>query len=304
MLYDNALLTWVYLEAFQLTGDRFYGGIASQTLDYVLREMARVGGGYYSTQDADSEGEEGKYFVWRPEEIEQTLGDGTGQLLCRYLGVTEDGNFEAGSSVLHVDAELRELAQSSGMDEEELERLVEAGKGRLFEVRQERIAPARDDKIIVAWNGLMMSAMAQGYNILREPSYLDSARGTASFILSELVVEGELMHTWKDGRARFRAFQDDYACLVNGLLDLYEASFEVMWLSRRRYVPAFLGPGPGRVLLHRSGGRRPHRADEKSLRQRHSIGKFHRCPGAVAARGAARRPFLPGSGRLDAADVE
>jgi len=234
MLYDNALLTWVYLEALQVTGDNFYGVIASQTLDYVLREMSRVGGGYYATQDADSEGEEGKYFVWNPHELAQILGEEDGQLLCRYLGVTEDGNFEAGTSILHVDEELPELAQSLGMEAGELERLVEAGKGRLFAARQQRIAPARDDKIIVAWNGLMISAMAQGFNILRESSYLDSARETASFILSELVVDGELMHTWKDGKPRYRAFQDDYACLVNGLLDLYEASFEVAWLESAR----------------------------------------------------------------------
>ena len=233
MLYDNALLTWVYLEALQMTGDMLYGTVATQTLDYVLREMTRVGGGYYATQDADSEGEEGKFFVWSPEEIERALGEDAA-LFSRYFGVTQEGNFEGGSSILHVAEELPELARSLGVDETEFERVVESGKVKLFAARQGRVAPARDDKIIVAWNGLMMSAMAQGFNVLGEAAYLNSAREAASFILSELVVEGELMHTWKDGRARFRAFQDDYACLVNGLLDLYEASFEVKWLEAAR----------------------------------------------------------------------
>ena len=233
MLYDNALLTWVYLEALQMTGDMLYGTVASQTLDYVLREMTRMGGGYYSTQDADSEGEEGKFFVWSPEEIEHALGEDA-PLFSRYFGVTQEGNFEGGSSILHVAEELPELARSLGVDETELARVVESGRVRLFAARQGRVSPARDDKIIVAWNGLMMSAMAQGFNVLGEAAYLNSAREAASFILSELVVEGELMHTWKDGRARFRAFQDDYACLVNGLLDLYEASFEVKWLEAAR----------------------------------------------------------------------
>ena len=233
MLYDNALLTWVYLEALQMTGDMLYGTVASQTLDYVLREMTRVGGGYYATQDADSEGEEGKFFVWSPEEIERALGEDAA-LFSRYFGVTQEGNFEGGSSILHVAEELPELARSLGVDETEFERVVESGKVKLFAARQGRVSPARDDKIIVAWNGLMMSAMAQGFNVLGEAAYLNSAREAASFILSELVVEGELMHTWKDGRARFRAFQDDYACLVNGLLDLYEASFEVKWLEAAR----------------------------------------------------------------------
>ena len=234
MLYDNALLTWVYLEAFQQTGGQFYRSVSEETLDYVLREMSSPEGGYCSTQDADSEGEEGKFFVWHPAEVEEVLGEAASRLFCRYYDITPEGNFEGGSSILHVDTNLPQLARFLRVDDAELKEVVQAGKAKLFEVRARRVAPGRDDKIIVAWNGLMISAMAQGYRILGNQEYLESSRAAATFILEEMVVDGELLHSYKDGVARLKAYQDDYACFANGLLDLYEASFEVRWLSEAR----------------------------------------------------------------------
>ena len=234
MLYDNALLTWVYLEAHQVTGDVLYGRVVREILDYALREMTQPGGGFYATQDADSEGQEGKFFVWTPEEIEATLGSEKASLFQRYYGVTAGGNFEHGASVLHVDVELPDLARGLNVEEEELRRVVDEGRERLLGVRQQRVAPGRDEKLLVSWNGLMISAMARAYQALGEPAYLQAAGQAADFILQTLVQGGRLLHTCKDGRPQLAAYQDDYACLVNGLLDLYEASLELRWLRAAR----------------------------------------------------------------------
>ena len=234
MLYDNALLTWVYLDAFQVTGDDFYRRIVAETLAYVQREMTDPEGGFYATQDADSEGEEGRYFVWQPAEVEALLGAEEARLFMRYYDVTPEGNFEDGKSILHVDAELADVARLLQVDEEVLRQAVEQGKQRLFEARAQRVAPGRDEKILVAWNGLMISAMARAHQILGEETYLETAVRAAEFILGEMVVDGQLLHTCKDGQARLPAYQDDYACLCNGLIDLYEASFDPRWLRAAR----------------------------------------------------------------------
>jgi len=234
MLYDNGLLVWVYLEAFQLTGDEFYSRVVRETLDYVRREMTGPEGGFFATQDADSEGEEGKYFTWKPEELEALLGEEEGRLLARYFDVTSGGNFEEGQSILHVDAEMEDLARLLGEEEEHLRGVIQRGREKLFEVRSRRIPPGTDEKILVAWNGLMISAMARAYQILGEDAYLGAGAKAADFILEKMVVDGRLMHTSKDGQARIPAYQDDYACLINSLLDLYEASFDLRWLRMAR----------------------------------------------------------------------
>ena len=236
MLYDNGLLVWVYLEAFQLTGDDFYRRVARETLDYVRREMTGPEGGFYATQDADSEGEEGKYFTWKPEEIEALLGEEEGRLFARYFDVTPGGNFEAGQSILHVDTEIEEMARLLGEEEEHLRGVIQRGRGKLLEVHTRRIPPGTDEKILVAWNGLMISAMARAYQILGEDAYLEAGAKAADFILEKMVVDGRLMHTSKDGQARIPAYQDDYACLINSLLDLYEASLDLRWLRVARQL--------------------------------------------------------------------
>ena len=230
MLYDNALLTWVYIEAYQVTGDAFYRHVVEETLAYIQREMTQPGGGFYATQDADSEGEEGKFFVWVPEEVEEVLGVEEARLFMRYYDVTPEGNFEHGTSILHVDTEAGELSRFLEVEAEVLDQVIKCGREKLFALRQERIAPGRDEKILVSWNGLMIGAMARAHQVLGGNLYLEAASEAASFILDNMVVGGELQHTYKDGKARLPAYQDDYACFINGLLDLYEASLDLHWL--------------------------------------------------------------------------
>ena len=230
MLYDNALLVPVYLDAWQATGTDLYGCVARETLDYVIREMTTPEGGYCSTQDADSEGEEGRFFLWTPEQVEEVIEDEeTAHLFCRCYDVTPEGNFE-GANILHRSSEPEGLTRFLDIDPERLASAISAARTALFEARRQRVTPGRDDKVITSWNGLMISAMARGSQVLGDPGYLDSACRAARFLLEALVVDGGLFHVYKDGRARIAAFQDDYAALVTGLVDLYEATFEESWL--------------------------------------------------------------------------
>ena len=231
MLYDNALLAPVYVDAWQVTSNPRYARVVRETLDYVLREMTTRDGGYCAAQDADTEGEEGKFFVWTPEQVEDVIDDEeTARLFCAFYDITQQGNFE-GNSILHTAADVEEQARLLGVSEQALETALDDGRRRLFEDRSWRVAPGRDDKVLVAWNGMMISAMARGYEAFGETAWLDSARLAARFLLDQLVVGGELWHSWKDGKAPVGAFQDDYAALIGGLVDLYEASFEPTWLA-------------------------------------------------------------------------
>jgi uncharacterized protein YyaL (SSP411 family) len=233
MLYDNALLTNLYLEGYRITTDSLYKRVVVETLGYVVREMTQDNGGFYSTQDADSEGEEGKFFVWDQDEIQSVLGADDGDLFCRYYDVTKEGNFEDGRSILNIPHELVDVAELLGVEKKLLIERLEIGRRKLFEVRETRIKPGRDEKIQANWNGLMISAFAQASQVLENPSYLRIAESAASFILREMRNEkGLLLHTYKDGNARFIGYQDDYAFLIAGLIDLYEATFEMTWLQQ------------------------------------------------------------------------
>ena len=232
MLYDNALLVPAYLEMFQRTGDERYATVVRETLDYVLREMTAPEGGFYSTQDADTEGEEGKFFIWSEEEIVATLGPDDAPLFNAAYGVTPRGNWE-GKNILNRVGDHDALAESAGMTPQQFAQKLKDCRERLRNARSERVAPARDEKILVAWNGLMISAMSQAAAILDEPRYLDAAKRAAQFQLESVRDEsGRLLHSFKDGRARFAAYLDDYACLINGLLDLYAADFAPIHLER------------------------------------------------------------------------
>ena len=232
MLYDNALLTVLYLEAFQFTGEPLFQRIVQETLSYVIREMTDPQGGFYSTQDADSEGEEGKFFVWDPEEVHALLGEEDGRLFCRQYDVRPEGNFEQGKSILNIPVEPPELARFLDVDPARLETAARRGREIMAAVREDRVKPERDEKIQVSWNGLMISAFARAYQVLGSPEYLETAREAAGFVLQHMRTEsGRLMHTYKSGRARFLGYHDDYAFFCNGLLDLYEASFDPDWLE-------------------------------------------------------------------------
>ena len=230
MLYDNALLARVYLEARQATGSAFYGSIAADVLDYVLREMTSPEGGFYSAQDADSEGEEGKFFVWTPQEIEAVLGAEEGRVVSRFYGVTEGGNFEHGKSALHIPLPPAAFAEQEGMEAGKLLDLLQRARRRLFEARERRVKPGLDDKVLASWNGLMIGAMALGGRILERGDCVEAARRAAGFVLERMRGERGLLRTHRGGQSRLNAYLDDYAFLLAGLLDLYEASFEPRWV--------------------------------------------------------------------------
>ena len=233
MLYDNALLTVAYLEAYQLTGYAYYARIARETLDYVLREMTDEAGGFHSTIDADSEGEEGKYFVWSPDEVTDLLGKKGGKLFGEFYDVSEAGNFE-GHSILNVPVPAAQFAEAHGMDTEELEAKLAACRETLLEARGERIPPGKDDKILADWNGLMISAFARGYQVLGDERYREAAECAAGFVLTKMQPDGQLQHAYRHGKSYQPAFLDDYAFVLEGFLDLYEATFDAKWVSEAR----------------------------------------------------------------------
>ncbi len=235
MLYDNALLSRLYLHVYQKTNDEFYRRIAEETFAYVAREMTNEQGGFYSTQDADSEGYEGKFFVWTPQEIINILGAEDGRLFSDYYDVTEAGNFE-GVNILHVSRSVKDTAKAAGVLVERLTEALERGRRELFAAREKRVKPARDEKILTAWNGLMLASFAEAAAILERDDYLNIARRNAEFVLDNLRRDGLLLRTYKDGQAKLNAYLDDYAFYADGLLALYEASGEVRWLEEAQAI--------------------------------------------------------------------
>jgi uncharacterized protein YyaL (SSP411 family) len=230
MLYDNAQLARVYLVAHQVTGNPFYRRIVEETLDYVLREMTHPEGGFYATQDADSEGEEGKFYVWTADEIEAVLGESDAELFKLAYGVTEGSNWE-GKNILLLDRTVEEVATSAGISVEAARAALERGRKVLFERRAQRVWPGRDEKILTAWNGLMIRAFAEAARALDRDDYRVAAIRAADFILHKLGQNGRLLRTYKDGVAKLNGYLEDYANLADGLLALYAATFDVHWFS-------------------------------------------------------------------------
>jgi hypothetical protein len=187
-------------------------------------------GGFYSTQDADSEGHEGQFFVWTPAEIKEALGEDDGALFCAYYDVTESGNFE-GQNILHVSRTVEEVAKEAEVSVERLTKVLERGRRELFEVRERRVKPGRDEKVLTAWNGLMLASFAEASAILERGDYRDVAERNAQFVLDNLRRESLLLRTYKDGQARLNGYLEDYAFFADGLLALYEATGELRWLE-------------------------------------------------------------------------
>jgi uncharacterized protein len=233
MLYDNALLSRLYLHVHQATGDPFFRRVTEETLDYVVREMTDARGGFFSTQDADSEGVEGKFFIWSAAEIIELLGREDGALVCAYYGVIEAGNFE-GENILHVARPLEVVAREQGVQGEHLSETIERGRRKLLAARERRVKPERDEKVLTAWNGLMLTSFAEAAAVLERADYREVAERNAEFILSALRSNGALLHVYKDGRAKQQGFLDDYACVAQGLLALYEATGALRWLEAAR----------------------------------------------------------------------
>ncbi len=229
MLYDNALLTLAYLEAFQLTGRAEFAQVARDILTYVEREMTTPQGGFYSATDADSEGEEGTFFVWTPADIRAVLDPEVAKLMLAYYGVTEKGNF-GGKTILHVTRSLADVAKELGFAPEQAEQMRQAARAKLYAARLTRIPPHKDKKIVVSWNGLMIAAFARAAHVLNVRAYAQQAARGADFILTHLKKKQQLQRSALDGVVSGAAYLDDYAFLAAGLLDLYEASFEARWL--------------------------------------------------------------------------
>ena len=220
MLYDNAQLAALYLHAWLAFGDPEYRRVAEETLDYLLREMTDPAGGFYSAQDADSEGEEGKFFVWTPDEVRAVLGPEQAEAALRYWGLDRGPNFE-GRNVLWLPGE----PDPEGMA---------AARRALFEARERRVRPARDDKVLAAWNGLACQAFAEAGRVLGREDYVAAAVRNAAFVLEAMRVDGRLLRSWRAGRARFAAYLEDYAMVAAALLEVHQATFERRWLDEAR----------------------------------------------------------------------
>ncbi|HEX6384217.1 MAG TPA: thioredoxin domain-containing protein [Anaerolineae bacterium] len=231
MLYDNALLSRVYLHAWQITGKPLYRRVTEETLDFVAREMRHEDGGFYSSYDADSEGEEGKFYVWEADEIRQALAEDA-DLFMRYYGVSEGGNWE-GKNILHIAREPEEVAREFDISVDEVEARVAAARDKLYRVRTRRVWPGLDDKVLTAWNGLMLASFAEAGRDLNRPDYTEIAVKNAQFLYDHMrTEEGRLLRTWKaDSEARYNAYLEDYACLADGLLALYQNTFDERWFA-------------------------------------------------------------------------
>lgn len=236
MLYDNAQLARVYLHAFQVTGKPLYKRIVEETCDYLLREMTEPGGGFYSAQDADSEGEEGRFFVWSVAEVQKIL-QVDAPLFMEAFDVTAGGNFE-GHSILHVQVPLALLAEKYKLAEAEVESRLARARMQLWAVRERRIKPLRDEKVLTAWNGLALAALSEAARVLERADYLLAAQRNAEFVLGTLhTANGRLLRTWRAGSpAKLNAYLEDYANYADGLLELYQATFEETWFVAARQL--------------------------------------------------------------------
>jgi len=239
MLYDQALFALSCLETYQATGAEYYSQIAREIFTYVLRDMAHPDGGFYSAEDADSEGQEGRFYIWNENEIYEILGKDNADLTARVFGVQREGNFREeasglahGSNILHLRMPLSKIAEGLNVTLPELEARIASIRDQLFNARQNRIRPSKDDKILTDWNGLMIAVLARGSQVLEDQSCLEAAMKSADFILVHLrEPNGRLLHRYRDGEAAIQAHLDDYAFLVWGLIEIYESCFDAAYLK-------------------------------------------------------------------------
>ncbi len=237
MLYDQALLAMAYTEAYSALGKEEYGKVSREIFTYILRDMTSPEGGFYSAEDADSEGHEGRFYVWKPGEVQSHLGKEDGDLFCRFYGVDPEGNFEEGASVLHIPRPVEHFAAGEKMDPKDLGEILERGREKLFYVREKRIHPLKDDKVLTSWNGLMIAALAKGFQALQDPLFSDAACRAADFILGQMrTPQGNLYRRWREGEVAISGFLEDYAFLVWGLIELYEATFRVGYLEEALHL--------------------------------------------------------------------
>jgi uncharacterized protein YyaL (SSP411 family) len=231
MLYDNAQLAALYVHGWLATGDAEYRRIAEQTLDYLLREMRHPAGGFYSATDADSEGEEGKFFVWSPDEVADALGDRElAEAALAYWGLRDGANFE-GHNILFVPREPTEVAAALGVAPAELQARIARAREILYRVRARRVPPGLDDKVLAAWNGLALEALAEAGSALGRPDYIEAAVRGAHFLMAEMRRDGRLRRTWRDGEGRIAGYLEDHAMVGAALVEVYQATFDRRWLA-------------------------------------------------------------------------
>ena len=281
MLYDNALLARLYLHAWLVTGRGLYRRIVEETLDYALREMTGEHGGFFSATDADSEGEEGKFFVWTPAELEAILGAEDAGLFGAFFGVSAKGNFE-GKNILNIPVKAADFARRQGVALERVVEVVRRGKEALRAAREGREHPLLDDKALASWNGLMLRALAEAGAALERGDYLDAAERNAAFLLERMRTEGRLMRSFREGQAKLPGFLEDYAFVADGLTALYEATFERRWLDAARelaeeMISLFWDEGEG--CFYDTG--REH--EELVVRPRDVFDNAQPCGGSVAS---------------------
>ena len=300
MLYDNALLSTTYLEAYQLTSEPEFARVARETMDYILNRMTGPGGEIYSTEDADSEGEEGKYYVWTLAEIQEILGHDRARAFVYVYDVTESGNWEQ-KTVLNLPRTLTQASIMLGRDPEELRTQIAEDRQKLLEVRERRVPPGKDTKVLASWNGLMITPLAEGARILKDDRYLAAARRAARFLLENMTTsEGLILHAYKDGRARFNAYLDDYANVIDGLTRLYEVSGEVEWLDAAlKFVDVILD----RFLDKEAGGFFYTGRDHESLIVRQKDFQDNAAPSGNAMAATALLRLAALTGRKDLESV-
>jgi uncharacterized protein YyaL (SSP411 family) len=233
MLYDNAQLARLYLHAWQVTGRERYREVTLETLEYLLREMRHDGGGFFSAQDADSEGVEGRFFVWSHDQLTRGAGD-RGELVAAYFGATPEGNWE-GTNVLWRPRPADVVAEDAELPVDQLMEDVRGARARLFDIRERRVRPSTDDKVLASWNGLAIVAFAEAGRVLHERRYVEAAAAAADFVLTALRREdGRLLRAWRDGRTSGPGYADDYAMMAAACLSLYETTFDVRWMQEAR----------------------------------------------------------------------
>jgi uncharacterized protein YyaL (SSP411 family) len=238
MLYDNALIPIVYVEAYQITKDSFYLSVVTKTLNFVLREMTSDEGGFYSSKDADSEGEEGKYYVWNKNEIQEILGNDS-DIFCLFYDVTDGGNFE-GKTILCNNVAFSSVAFKFGKTEDEVKKILDSCIQKLLKVRSKRIQPELDDKILTSWNALMISAMTKGYRVSGEQSFLDAAEKCLGFIEKQLIRDGKLLRTYKNGTSKIQGYLEDFSYLISAILDVFEINPELKYLENAKKLGLYL----------------------------------------------------------------
>lgn len=233
MLYDNALLARVYVNAFQVTRNPLYRRIAQETLDYVLRDLTSPDGGFYSAEDADSEGREGAFYVWKASEIRSALPQKEAEAVITYFGVSDDGNFE-GNNILHVSQGMGKVTEGRSSAIPQSASLLQQGKEKLLKLRASRPRPGRDEKIITSWNGLAIGALSEAGAVFNRRAYCQAAVAAADLLLDRSRRDGRLLRVLKDGRSKLKGYLEDYAFLGHGLLSLHEATLEARWLNEAR----------------------------------------------------------------------